>query len=96
MTKFIEDQTPCALLMRISSVIVESKNVEFIGDKFYNDSTPEIEYDLMPLRDVIVDSSSSKMKESKTLIKPRRSQHERKEKSLNLSFISSQALTFFG
>ena len=77
-----------------SNVTIQLSNVEFIENKLWNDSTPELE----PINDLSYDltpsTSSHEKKESDTQFEPRRSQRDRKEKSLSLDFISSKSLTF--
>jgi hypothetical protein len=77
---------------------VKSKDVEFIENKFYNDSklvanlTPTQENDLNDLN-----PSRSREKEKRVhdlSIEPRRSQRVRKEKNLGPDFVSSQAIVF--
>ena len=74
-----------------TNVIVESGDVEFIENKFINDSTNELEPVVRSSSDI---GPSSKRKESEISFEPRRSQCERKEKSFGLDFISFQALSF--
>ena len=77
-----------------SNVIVESRDVEFIENKFSLDSSTELESNV---DQPCVDSpgtSTNKMKESMTTFEPKRCQRKRKEKNLAPDFISSQALTF--
>jgi hypothetical protein len=92
---YAENSKAYRLLNLDSNVIVESKDVEFIENKFYNDSktvldptqTPEI--DLSPNL-----SQENKRKNPETLTEPRRSQRARKEKNLDPDFVSSQAIVF--
>ena len=92
---YAENSKAYRLLDLDSNVIVESKDVEFIEDKFYNDSklianpTPAQENDLNP--------SISWEKEKRVhdlSTEPRRSQRVRKEKNLGPDFVSSQAIVF--
>ena len=74
-----------------TKAIVESRDVEFIENKFVNDSANKFVNDSANELEPVVRSSSaigpsSKRKESKIPFKPRRSQHERKEKSFGRDF----------
>jgi hypothetical protein len=81
-----------------SNVIVESKDVEFIEDKFYNDSklvanpTPTQENDSNDLNPSISREKGKRVQDLST--EPRRSQRVRKEKNLGPDFVSSQAIVF--
>ena len=59
---YVENSKAYRLLNLDSNFVVDSRNVEFIKNKFYHDSTPEIEYDLISSSDVIVGFSSCKRK----------------------------------
>ena len=77
---------------------MESKDVEFIEDKFYNDSKlianpkPTQEIDSNDLNPSI--SREKKKRVYDLLTEPRRSQRVRKEKNLGPDFVSSQAIVF--
>ncbi|KAK3032225.1 hypothetical protein RJ639_036155 [Escallonia herrerae] len=82
------------LLYIESNVIVESRDVEFIEDKFNSD------YDFSaPTISLEIDSNVGSSHEKESVVpnnttEPRRSQRARKEKILDLDFIDSQAITF--
>jgi hypothetical protein len=92
---YVENSKAYRLLDLDSNVIVESKDVEFIEDKFYNDSkfvanpTPTQENNSNDLNPSI---SRKKRKEKRVhdlLTEPRRSQRVRNEKNLGPDFVSS-------
>ena len=92
---YAENSKAYRLLNLDSNVIVESRDVEFIENKFSNDSTCEFKYDSNSPCDLTPDSfTNNKRKEPEIQFEPRRSQRERKEKLLAPDFISSQALSF--
>jgi hypothetical protein len=80
------------------NVIVESKDVEFIKDKIYNDSKtvaypiPTQEKDLNDLNPSI--NRENEIRVHDLSIEPWRSQRVRKEKILGPDFVSSQAIVF--
>ena len=77
-----------------SNVIVESRDAEFIENKFINDSTNT---NLIQTQEDINDlgtNSSYKVVVTQSSTEPRKSQRIRKEKNLGLEFISSQAIVF--
>jgi hypothetical protein len=77
---------------------VESKDVQFIEDKFYNDSklvanlTPTQEIDSNDLNPSISREKEKRVHDLST--EPIRSQRVRKEKNLGPGFVSSQAIVF--
>ncbi|XP_071939284.1 uncharacterized protein [Coffea arabica] len=73
-----------------SNIIVESRDVEFFKDKFFRDSTVNID----PSSPNAISSSGTKRREIDTPSEPRRSQRQRKEKQLPLDFVSFQAIVF--
>lgn len=92
---YAENSKASRLLNLDSNVIVESKDVEFIEDKFYNDS--KTVSNLTQVQEIDLNPSSSqenKRKIPEALIEPRRSQKARKEKNLDPDFVSSQAIIF--
>lgn len=92
---YAENSKAYRLLNLDSNVVVESRDVEFIENKFINDTTTKLESVFDPPCDLSPGSfTSNKRKESEKKFEPRRSQRERKEKSLAPDFISSQALAF--
>ena len=88
---YAENSKAYRLLNLDTNVIVEARDVEFIENKFINDSTNELESVVRSSSDI---GPSSKRKESEISFEPRRSQRERKEKSFGPDFISFQALSF--
>jgi hypothetical protein len=94
-----ENSKAYELLDLDSNVIVESKDVEFIEDKFYNDSklvanpTLTQENDSNDLNPSISREEGKRVHDLST--EPRRSQRVRKEKNLGPDFVSSQAIVFF-
>jgi hypothetical protein len=78
-----------------SNVIVESKDVKFIEDKFYNDSKTILDPTQIPEIDLNPSlSQENKGKNPEALIEHRRSQRARKEKNVDPNFVSSQAIIF--
>ena len=66
-----------------SNVIVQSRDIEFIENKFSLDFTFELEYNIDEPCDFTPSTSTyNKKKESMTSFEPRRSQCKRKEKGL--------------
>ena len=91
----MENSKPYRLLNLDSSVIVESRDVKFIENKFCSDSTSKIKPIARLPNDIVPSySMNHKRKECESSFEPRRSQRKRKEKSLGHDFISSQALPF--
>ncbi|KAK2998805.1 hypothetical protein RJ639_022681 [Escallonia herrerae] len=77
-----------------SNVIVESRDVEFIEDKFKSDSDFSA-----PTISLEIDSNVGSSRENESVVpnnttEPRRSQRARKEKILDPDFIDSQAIAF--
>ncbi len=73
-----------------SNVIMESKDVEFTEDKFYNDSKTIADSTPNDLNDLNPSISREKEKRVHDLsTEPRRSQRVRKEKNLGPDFVSS-------
>ncbi|KAK3043089.1 hypothetical protein RJ639_001204 [Escallonia herrerae] len=77
-----------------SNVIVESRDVEFIEDKFNSDSDFSA-----PTISLEIDSNVCSSRENESVVpnnttEPRRSQRARKEKILDPDFIDSQAIAF--
>ncbi|KAK3024292.1 hypothetical protein RJ639_043154 [Escallonia herrerae] len=77
-----------------SNVIVESRDVEFIEDKFNYDSDFS-----SPTISLEIDSNVGSSRENESVVpnnttEPRRSQRARKEKILDPDFIDSQAIAF--
>ncbi|KAK2999293.1 hypothetical protein RJ639_024110 [Escallonia herrerae] len=77
-----------------SNVIVESRDVEFIEDKFNSDSDFSA-----PTISLEIDSNVGSSRENESVVpnnttEPRRSQRARKEKILDPDFIDSQAIAF--
>ncbi|KAH9666952.1 hypothetical protein KPL70_020856 [Citrus sinensis] len=93
---YAENSKAYRLLDLDSNVIVESRDVEFIENKFQHDSNIELEsiIDQPCVNTPVSSTNNNKRKESMTSFEPRRSQREKKEKSLAPDFISSQALLF--
>lgn len=92
---YAENSKAYRLLDLNSNVVIESRDVEFIENKFYKDSC--VELDANPntsTRLIPRPSINNKRNEPETEIEPRRSQRARKEKSFGPDFISSQALAF--
>ena len=84
------------ILDSVSNSVVESREVEFIENKFINDSTPNLEYpqkDTEVSQETTVDQSNKSLSEYE-MVEPRRSQRMRKSKDMGPDFISSQAITF--
>ena len=88
---YAENSKAYRLLNLDTNVIVESRDVEFIENKFINDSTNELEPVVRSSNDI---GPSTKRNESETSLEPRRSQRESKKKSFGPDFISFQALSF--
>ncbi|KAH9794216.1 Receptor-like serine/threonine-protein kinase [Citrus sinensis] len=93
---YAENSKAYRLLDLDSNVIVESRDVEFIENKFQLDSNIELEsiIDQPCVNTPVTYTNNNKRKESMTSFELRRSQREKKEKSLAPDFISSQALLF--
>ncbi|KAH9656702.1 hypothetical protein KPL70_022787 [Citrus sinensis] len=93
---YAENSKAYRLLDLDSNVIVESRDVEFIENKFQHDSNIESEsiIDQPCVNTPVTSTNNNKRKESTTSFELRRSQREKKEKSLAPDFISSQALLF--
>ena len=93
---YAENSKAYRLLDLDSNVIVESRDVEFIENKFQHDSNIELEsiIDQPCVNTPVTSTNNNKRKESTTSFELRRSQREKKEKSLASDFISSQALLF--
>ncbi|KAK3014538.1 hypothetical protein RJ639_008312 [Escallonia herrerae] len=77
-----------------SNVIVESRDVEFIEDKFNSNSDFSA-----PTISLEIDSNVGSSRENESVVlnnttEPRRSQRARKEKILDPDFIDSQAIAF--
>lgn len=78
-----------------TNVVVESRDVEFIENKFVKDSSIDTESSQIPLTNLGTSTSSKeKRKDNSTCNELRRSQRARKEKSLEPDFISSQIYYF--
>ena len=79
-----------------SNEIMESRDGEFIENKFQYDSNIELEFiiDQPCVNTLVTSTNNNKRKEFMTSFELRRSQREKKEKSLAPDFISSQALLF--
>ena len=94
---YAENSKAYRLLDLSSNTIVESRDVEFIENRFKDDSNanqslnPNI---IQTPTDVITPSTSSKRKITNEQTEIRRTQRIRKEKSFGPDFISSQAMTF--
>ncbi|KAH9768293.1 Integrase catalytic domain-containing protein [Citrus sinensis] len=93
---YAENSKAYRLLDLDSNVIVESRDVEFIENKFQLDSNIELEsiIDQPCVNTLVTSTNNNKRKEFMTSFEPRRSQREKKEKSLAPDLISSQALLF--
>ncbi|KAH9669996.1 hypothetical protein KPL70_022027 [Citrus sinensis] len=93
---YAENSKAYRLLDLDSNMIVESRDVEFIENKFQHDSNIESEsiIDQPCVNTPVTSTNNNKRKESTTSFELRRSQREKKEKSLAPDFISSQALLF--
>ena len=92
---YAENSKAYKLLNLDSNTIVESRDVEFIENKFYNDHSSEIDYNEVPLSNVNPSSfQSEKRKQPETVIETEKSQRVRKEKTLDPYFISSQSIVF--
>ena len=92
---YAENSKAYRLLNLDSNVIVESRDVEFIENKFINDTTTDLEpVSNSPCELTPSLSTNHKRKGYEMNLEPRRSQRGRKEKSLAYDFISSQALAF--
>ncbi|KAH9670700.1 hypothetical protein KPL70_017080 [Citrus sinensis] len=94
--RYAENSKAYSLLDLDSNVIVESRDVEFIENKFQHDYNIELEssIDQPCVNTPGTSTNNNKRKESMTSFEPRRSQREKKEKSLAPDFISSQTLLF--
>lgn len=78
-----------------SNVIIESRDVEFIENKFNYDSSLEQVPSMVQLDNLNSTSTQNKKRENfEAQTEPRRSQRQRKEKTLDPDFISSQAIVF--
>ena len=88
---YAENSKAYRLLNLDSNVIMKSRDIEFIEDKFQHDSNIELESIIDQPCDNTPGTSinNNKMKESMTSFEPWRSQREKKEKSLAPDFISS-------
>ena len=107
---YAENSKAYRLLDLDSNVIVESRDVHFIENKFRHDSTYELEPTQTQIRDNLgmnfrsnlglslnsnVGSTSiGKSSQTQEQVDLRRSQRVRKEKNLDSDFISSQAIVF--
>lgn len=92
---YVEYSKTYRLLDLESNVIVESIDIEFLENKFTNDSTRlESEKDLVVEKQSDSSIITQKIKVVDSPSEPRRSQRARKEKFLSFYFISSQALVF--
>jgi len=86
---YAENSKAYKLLNLDSNIIVESKDVEFIEDKFYNDSKTVSDPTQIPEIDLNPRSyQENKRKNHEVLIEAR------KEKNLDPDFVSSQAIIF--
>ena len=107
---YAENSKAYRLLDLDSNVIVESRDVHFIENKFRHDSTYELEPTQTQIRDNLGMNFSSnlglslnsnvgstsidKSSQTQEQVDLRRSQRVRKEKNLDSDFISSQAIVF--
>ena len=93
---YAENSKAYRLLNLDSNTIVESRDVEFIENKFYNDySVSGKENDQTHFSNPSTSQSQGeKRKQSETVNEPRKSQRVRKEKTLGSDFISSQSIVF--
>ena len=93
---YVENSKAYRLLNLDSNTIVESRDVEFIENKFYNNysmSGKENDQTLFS-NPASSHSQGEKRKQSETVNEPRKSQRVRKEKTLGSDFISSQSIVF--